>query len=200
MTMRSLYAVLLRLHPRRFRERFAEEMRDVFEKARGALEAGRLMADAIASLARQWVRRWVWRPQLQLAAVDAADFASGVPMFHTFERYAPHLTAPILNFDSPERMDNDAVIALLLKLRGVGRWTAEYVLLRGLKPLNVFPGDDVGARNRLAKWLQRNEPLDYDGVARVTRNWQSYAGVVYFHMHADIAHLVVVTAQDGCLA
>jgi DNA-3-methyladenine glycosylase II len=79
-------------------------------------------------------------------------------------------------------MDNEAVIASLLELRGVGRWTAEYVLLRGLEPLNVFPGDDVGARNRLAKWLGRNEPLDYEGVARATRNWEPYAGMVYFHM------------------
>jgi hypothetical protein len=51
-----------------------------------------------------------------------------------------------------------------------------------LAPLNVFPGDDVGARNRLAKWLNRKEPLDYDGIARVTRRWQPYAGMVYFHM------------------
>lgn len=87
-----------------------------------------------------------------------------------------------INFDSLETMDNDAVIEWLLKLRGVGRWTAEYVLLRGLKPLNVFPGDDVGARNRLAKWQHRKEPLDYDGVARVTSRWQPYAGMVYFHM------------------
>jgi len=79
-------------------------------------------------------------------------------------------------------MDNEAVVISLLELRGVGRWTADYVLLRGLKPLNVFPGDDVGARNRLAKWLRGNEPLDYDGVANATRNWQPYAGVVYFHM------------------
>ena len=51
-----------------------------------------------------------------------------------------------------------------------------------LRLLNVFPGDDVGARNRLAKWLRVNEPLDYDGVARATRNWEPYAGMVYFHM------------------
>ena len=38
----------------------------------------------------------------------------------------------------------------LLELRGVGRWTAEYVLLRGLGRLHVFPGDDVGAQKRLA--------------------------------------------------
>ncbi len=99
-----------------------------------------------------------------------------------FLELAGNIVSGRTNFDSLEKMDNEAVVASLLEVRGVGRWTAEYVLLRGLKPLNVFPGDDVGARNRLAKCLQRNEPLDYDGVARVTRNWEPYAGVVYFHM------------------
>ena len=87
-----------------------------------------------------------------------------------------------INFESLERMDSQAVIDSLLELRGVGRWTAEYVLLRGLRRLDVFPGDDVGARTRLAKWQNRKERLDYEGVARVTRRWQPYAGMVYFHM------------------
>ena len=87
-----------------------------------------------------------------------------------------------INFECLEQMDNQAVIDSLLKLRGVGRWTAEYVLLRGLAPLNVFPGDDVGARNRLAKWQHRKAPLAYAGVARVAKRWQPYAGMVYFHM------------------
>lgn len=99
-----------------------------------------------------------------------------------FLELAGNIVSGRTNFDSLEKMDNDAVVASLLELRGVGRWTAEYVLLRGLKPLNVFPGDDVGARNRLAKWLQSKEPLDYDGVARATRNWEPHAGMVYFHM------------------
>lgn len=99
-----------------------------------------------------------------------------------FLELAGNIVSGRINFDSLERMDNEAVVVSLLELRGVGRWTAEYVLLRGLKPLNVFPGDDVGARNRLAKWLRVNEPLDYDGVANATRNWEPYAGVVYFHM------------------
>jgi 3-methyladenine DNA glycosylase/8-oxoguanine DNA glycosylase len=44
-------------------------------------------------------------------------------------------------------------MARLLEIRGVGSWTAEYVLLRGLGRTNVFLGDDVGARNNLARWL-----------------------------------------------
>ncbi|HEU5399975.1 MAG TPA: hypothetical protein VFU86_01385 [Terriglobales bacterium] len=79
-------------------------------------------------------------------------------------------------------LDNQSAVEEALKLRGVGRWTAEYVLLRGLGRLDTFPGDDVGARNRLALWLGRDEPLDYDGVKRAVKRWQPYAGLVYFHL------------------
>jgi DNA-3-methyladenine glycosylase II len=80
--------------------------------------------------------------------------------------------------------DQDAA-ARLRELRGVGRWTAEYVLLRGLGRLHVFPGDDVGAQKSLARWLGRSAPLDYDGVSRVVEKWQPYAGMLYFHLLLD---------------
>jgi DNA-3-methyladenine glycosylase II len=81
---------------------------------------------------------------------------------------------------------NDAeACARLRQLRGVGRWTAEYVLLRGLRRLHVFPGDDVGAQKSLARWLGRRAPLDYAGVSKAIEKWQPYAGMVYFHLLLD---------------
>jgi len=77
---------------------------------------------------------------------------------------------------------NEAAVASMLEMRGVGRWTAEYVLLRALGHLDVFPGDDVGARNRLAKWLHRSRPMDYASVHRILQRWQPYGGLIYFHM------------------
>ena len=77
--------------------------------------------------------------------------------------------------------DQDAVTRLR-ELRGVGRWTAEYVLLRGCGRLHVFPGDDVGAQKSLARWLGRAGPLDYDGVSRAVEKWRPYAGMLYFHL------------------
>ena len=99
-----------------------------------------------------------------------------------FLELAENVARGRVNFIFLETMDNEAVVRSLLELRGVGRWTAEYVLLRGLAPLDVFPGDDVGARNRLAKWMNRKQPLDYAGVARLTKRWHPYEGMVYFHM------------------
>ena len=87
-----------------------------------------------------------------------------------------------LDLESLANLDNEDAINFLLGLRGIGRWTAEYALLRGLGRLDIFPGDDVGARNRLAKWLHRREPMDYASVQRALRGWRPYAGFVFFHL------------------
>ena len=81
---------------------------------------------------------------------------------------------------------NDAAVQQgLHELRGVGRWTSEYVLLRGLGRFHVFPGDDVGAQKRLGRWLGRSRPMDYAGVQRTVKRWRPYAGLVYFHLLLD---------------
>jgi len=87
-----------------------------------------------------------------------------------------------LNLESLSKLDNPVALERLVKLKGVGRWTAEYVLLRGLGRLDIFPGDDVGARKKLAQFLRKKTPLDYDGVRRAVAGWQPYAGFVYFHL------------------
>ena len=79
-------------------------------------------------------------------------------------------------------LDDAAARAKLDKLRGVGRWTAEYVLLRGCGRLNIFPGDDVGARNNLREWQNWNRALDYDSTQKLLRRWRRYAGLVYLHL------------------
>ena len=89
--------------------------------------------------------------------------------------------------------DDDAAIERLRAHRGIGRWSAEYVLLRGLGRTHIFPGDDVGARNRLQHLLRLRQKLDYPAVRRRLHRWRPYAGLVYFHMLldglADAGHL-----------
>ncbi|HNS01776.1 MAG TPA: DNA-3-methyladenine glycosylase 2 family protein [Anaerolineae bacterium] len=78
--------------------------------------------------------------------------------------------------------DGETVQSRLRQLWGVGRWTAEYALLRGLGRLEIFPGDDSGAVGGLQRWLGLTEKLDYAGAQAVLRRWQPYAGLVYFHL------------------
>lgn len=95
---------------------------------------------------------------------------------------AQSIAEGVLDLEALETLPDAAALDRLQHLRGVGRWTAEYVLLRGLGRVHVFPGDDVGARNNLRKWLGLTEPLDYEGVARTLRRWQRFGGLIYFHL------------------
>lgn len=90
-----------------------------------------------------------------------------------------------LDLDALAGLDDAAAVARLRELRGVGRWTAEYALLRGLGRLEVFPGDDVGARKNLQRWLGLAAPLNYEGVRQAVADWYPYAGLIYFHLLLD---------------
>lgn len=87
-----------------------------------------------------------------------------------------------LDCESLAALSDEPAATHLRGLHGVGRWTAEYVLLRGLGRLHVFPGDDVGARNTLQRWLGRTKPLDYAHVPRALGKWKPYGGLIYFHL------------------
>jgi DNA-3-methyladenine glycosylase II len=82
-------------------------------------------------------------------------------------------------------LTDDEATKALRGFRGIGRWSAEYALLRGLGRLEVFPGDDVGARNNLQQWLGLNQALEYDDVSQITSRWAPYSGLVYFHLLLD---------------
>lgn len=90
-----------------------------------------------------------------------------------------------LDLEGISYLDNDSAIGRLLELPGVGRWTAQYVMLRGLGRLDVFPADDVGSQNKLMRWLNLKERPDYDGMHRILDKWRPYRGLIYFYLLLD---------------
>ena len=91
------------------------------------------------------------RPEDLAAAEPAALQAMGFSRQKVLAllTLACDITEGRLDLEALETMGDEAALAHLLELRGVGRWTAEYIQLRGLGRLRVFPGDDVGARKNL---------------------------------------------------
>ena len=79
----------------------------------------------------------------------------------------------------------DDRLAALVALPGIGRWSAEYVLLRGLGRLEVLPGGDVGARKSLRRRFDLPSSAGYDEVAALAERWRPYGGLVYFHLLLD---------------
>ncbi|HEX5433120.1 MAG TPA: DNA-3-methyladenine glycosylase 2 family protein [Candidatus Angelobacter sp.] len=87
-----------------------------------------------------------------------------------------------LNLEGLASASDEEALQRLMELRGVGRWTAEYTLLRGMGRWHVFPADDQGARNGLARWLHLRGPLDAKRAQRILAPWKRYGGLIYFYM------------------
>ncbi len=79
-------------------------------------------------------------------------------------------------------LNDNEVLEQLQFLRGVGRWTSEYVLLRGLGRLNIFPADDAGGRKGLQRLLKVQGKLDYEETRNLVERWKPFGGLVYFHL------------------
>ena len=86
------------------------------------------------------------------------------------------------DFTHLETMTNEQIVQYLTTLRGIGRWSAQYALLRSLERLDIFPGDDVGARNNLQRLFHLDKKPDYEEVNKLTSQWHPYEGLVYFHL------------------
>ncbi len=88
--LRWLFIQLIWLHPAPFRWRFGDDMLDDFDRAPSRARP-RYLADAVASLARQWLLRPEFRHPDSPAAT--ADALLAVPLFQTIETYRPRPAA-----------------------------------------------------------------------------------------------------------
>ncbi len=87
-----------------------------------------------------------------------------------------------LELEELSDLPDSETVERLREIPGVGRWTAEYVLLRGLGRTRIFPADDSGARKSLQLWLRLRHPLDDAKIERILNRWHPYGGLVYFHL------------------
>lgn len=63
---------------------------------------------------------------------------------------ALHFDSEAVSADNWHAMDDDAVIAELVGIRGIGRWTAEMFLIFSLRRPDVWPVDDIGLQKAVA--------------------------------------------------
>jgi DNA-3-methyladenine glycosylase II len=83
------------------------------------------------------------------------------------------------------KISNGLIVQYLTTLRGIGRWSAEYALLRGLGRLDIFPGDAVGAGNNLERLFKLSQKQDYEKIDQLTSRWRLYRGMIYFDLLLD---------------
>jgi len=90
----------------------------------------------------------------------------------------------LLDLDQLETMSDEDVRALLLQERGLGPWSAEYFLVRGLSRPDRVPADDLGVRSVVGRYLGRGQRLSPQGTMRKLSPFKPYRGLVAFYLLA----------------
>jgi len=73
-----------------------------------------------------------------------------------------------------DALDDEAVIARLMEIPGVGRWTAEIVLMRGLGRADVFPAGDLGLAVAVQRVLGRKDRPTEDEMRALAEHWKGW--------------------------
>ena len=70
----------------------------------------------------------------------------------------------------------------LVRQRGVGAWTAHYVLLKCLQRADAFPAADVGLHNAIKQGLALAQKPDLPAVHRYAEPWRGWRGYATFYL------------------
>jgi 3-methyladenine DNA glycosylase/8-oxoguanine DNA glycosylase len=87
-----------------------------------------------------------------------------------------------LDFRRLRRLDDEAAITRLDALPGVGRWTAEMVLIFALDRLDVFALGDIGLRRALERSHNHGQPLDEARVRTLSGAWTPFRSVASWYL------------------
>jgi DNA-3-methyladenine glycosylase II len=85
------------------------------------------------------------------------------------------------------RLPDEEAIGRLTSIKGVGRWTAEVALLRGLGRADVFPGADLGVVKYVAMELLGHRTRVTEARMRAFfGRWRPYRGLALVYAYAEI--------------
>ena len=87
-----------------------------------------------------------------------------------------------------KELSNDEVLKKLTRFKGVGRWTAEYVLVRSLRRWEVFPADDLAARKAISEFYFHGRKLSGAEVRHFAQRWGADAGLAVFYLLVAYRH------------
>ena len=121
------------------------------------------------------------RPERRLRALGLSRAKAG---------YARALAGMIarreLDLGGLARLDDDAARAELIRVPGIGRWTADIYLMFALGRADVWPAGDLAlavAAERLLGRKRRPTPRELEAIGLAWRPWRTAAAVMLWHFY-----------------
>ncbi|MFH1032456.1 MAG: hypothetical protein V1767_07855 [Chloroflexota bacterium] len=129
--------------------------------------------------------QWVFTEPQALAKASVEEFRScglSRPKAEYIRELAGKIVTGKLDLDSLKSMSDDQARDTIMSWRGFGRWSADYILVRGLARPDCVPIDDLGIRDVVGKYLGDGSRITSQEVAEKLEPFRPYRGLLAFYL------------------
>ena len=146
--------------------------------------SGKAAATIWSRVRALYPRRKYLNPKLVLATPDAQLRAAGLSrnkIAALKDLAAKTIDGTVPSGRALSRMGDDEIIARLITVRGIGRWTVEMLLLFDLGRPDVWPVDDYGVRKGFAKTFRRRKLPTPKQLTKFGEQWRPYRSIAAWY-------------------
>ena len=104
---------------------------------------------------------------------------------------ALHFDSGAIHVEAWRDMPDEEIIAELVGIRGIGRWTAEMFLIFHLMRPNVLPLDDVGLITGISRNYFSGDPVSRSDAREVAQAWEPFCSVATWYIWRSLDPLPV---------
>jgi DNA-3-methyladenine glycosylase II len=103
------------------------------------------------------------------------------------------MTAGKLNLEKLKNYESsEQIIKELDEIRGVGVWTAELTMLRGMQRLEALPADDLGLRRVISRYYRDGKVISSAEARQIAESWGEWKGLAaYYLVVADMKDIEI---------
>jgi DNA-3-methyladenine glycosylase II len=136
-------------------------------------------------------------PHALLALTDAQLREAGLSRQKM--SYLRDLATKVLSDELPvatlHELEDEAVIEAIVKVKGLGRWSAEMFLMFRLRRPDVLPVDDLGIVNAIQRLYGLRKKPKPDRIRKIAESWRPYRTVACWYLWRSLENTPVDTPR-----
>ncbi len=102
-----------------------------------------------------------------------------------------------LDLEGLRSYDEQSIIEEMSKIRGVGTWTAEMTMIRGMQKFDAIPADDLGLRRVISHYYYKDRRITGQEARSTAEAWKGWRGLASYYL--IIAEILKIKVQDNNL-
>jgi DNA-3-methyladenine glycosylase II len=157
----------------------------VIEQQISLAAARRIRARVVERFGKRKAGLWI-APRPEDLAPTSLDALRACGLSSRKAEYITDLAKNIVDgsfaLDGLKGMTDDDVRSTVSGIRGFGRWSADYILIRGLGRPDAVPIDDLAVRTIVGKYLGRGSRLTARQVEQRLKPYVPFRGIAVFYL------------------